>query len=123
VHCTLVKVLAFSLGACMTAIAGALSAHYMFYIEPSVFDFNATILVVIFLVFGGLETPWGAVVGAILLTLLPEAIRGLMQWRMVIYGALLCVMMMIRPNGLITKESLRTLKRVLKVEGHHDFAR
>ena len=46
VHCTQVKVLAFSLGACMTAIAGALSAHYMFYIEPSVFDFNATILVV-----------------------------------------------------------------------------
>lgn len=123
VHCTLVKVLAFSLGAGMTAIAGALSAHYMFYIEPSVFDFNATMLVVIFLVFGGLETPWGAIVGAILLTILPEAIRGLMQWRMVMYGALLCVMMMIRPNGLITRKSLQTLKRFLKLEGRHDFAR
>ena len=41
VNCTLIKVLAFSSGACMTAIAGALSAHYMTYIEPSVFDFNA----------------------------------------------------------------------------------
>jgi branched-chain amino acid transport system permease protein len=113
VNCTFMKVLAFSAGACMTAIAGALSAHYMTYIEPSVFDFSATMLVVIFLVFGGLETPWGAILGAILLTLVPELIRGLMQWRMVVYGTLLCLMMIIRPNGLITKASVSSLKTLV----------
>lgn len=115
VNCTLVKVLSFSLGACMTAVAGALFAHYIFYIEPSIFEFNTTMMVVIFLVFGGLETPWGAVAGAVLLTLLPELIRGLMEWRMVVYGALLCVMMVIRPNGLITKELIRTAKAFLRM--------
>ncbi len=122
-HCTLIKVLAFSLGACMTAIAGGLSAHYMFYIEPSVFDINATLLIVIFLVFGGLETPWGAILGAILLTFIPECIRGLMQWRMVVYGALLCLMMVIRPNGLITKDSIQKMKRMLGFKKEYDLAR
>jgi branched-chain amino acid transport system permease protein len=123
VHCTLIKVLAFSFGASMTAVAGALSAHYMYYIEPSVFDFNTTMLVVIFLVFGGLETPWGAILGAFLLTLIPESIRGLLQWRMVVYGVVLCLMMVIRPNGLITKNSLLWIKRALGFERPHDLAR
>jgi branched-chain amino acid transport system permease protein len=123
VNCTLVKVSAFSLGASMTAVAGALFAHYIFYIEPSVFEFNTTMMVVIFLVFGGLETPWGAVVGAVLLTLLPELIRGLMEWRMVVYGALLCVMMVIRPNGLITKESIRMAKTFLRMGKRHAVTR
>jgi branched-chain amino acid transport system permease protein len=123
VNCTLVKVLAFSFGACMTAVAGALSAHYMFYIEPSVFDFNVTMTVVIFLVFGGMGTPWGAILGAVILTMLPEAIRDLMQWRMVVYGALLCLMMIFRPNGLITKDTIGTFKKIMKIEKWRALAR
>jgi branched-chain amino acid transport system permease protein len=119
VNCTLIKMLAFGFGSCMTAVAGALFAHYMYYIEPFVFDFNLTILVLIFLIFGGLETPWGAIVGAIILTLLPEYIRGLMQWRMIIYGTLLCIMMFFRPNGLITKGSILKMKQLLKTEKHY----
>lgn len=107
---TMLKVLAFGIGAAVTALGGVLYAHLMFFIEPAVFEYNHSVLLLIFLVFGGLETMWGAVLGAMILTLLPEFVRDLEQWRMVMYGVILIVMMTARPQGLITRQLLSGAK-------------
>ncbi|KUO70991.1 MAG: hypothetical protein APF81_13640 [Desulfosporosinus sp. BRH_c37] len=105
------KVLAFSLGGMMTALGGALYAHFMFFIDPHSFNYNQSVFLLIFVVFGGMESMWGVVLGTLILTLLPEYFRGLDQWRMVIYGLVLIFMMAVRPQGIITKRLLRKVGR------------
>lgn len=107
---TMLKVLAFGIGAAVTALGGALYAHLMFFIEPAVFEYNHSVLLLIFLVFGGLETMWGAVLGAVVLTLLPEYVRDLEQWRMAMYGLILIIMMTVRPQGLLTRHLISRAK-------------
>lgn len=107
---TMLKVLAFGFGAAVTALGGALYAHLMFFIEPGAFNYGHSVLLLIFLVFGGYETMWGAVLGAVVLTLLPEYVRGLDEWRMAMYGLILVIMMVVRPQGLLTRHLTTRVK-------------
>lgn len=118
-NATRLKVLAFGLGAAVTALGGALYAHLMFFIEPAVFEYGHSVLLLIFVVFGGYETMWGAVLGAVALTLLPEYVRGLEQWRMVMYGLILVFMMAVRPQGLLTRRLVSGIKgKLFRGRGH-----
>lgn len=94
IHVHREKVLAFGLAAGLAGIAGSMLAHYMVYISPSLFvgDFSTTILSMV--VLGGMGSMPGSVIAATLLTVIPEMLRGLDKYRMLIYGFLLIFMML-----------------------------
>jgi branched-chain amino acid transport system permease protein len=105
VNTTRVKVRAFVIGAFFAGVAGGLFAHYLSYLNPAMFNFSKSFEIIIMVVMGGMGSISGAVISAILLTILPEALRPLQQFtgvdfRMVIYSLVLIILMLTRPNGL-----------------------
>lgn len=110
---TFFKICAFTISAGIAGIAGALYSHYMFFIDPNGFGLHTSLLILFYVLFGGTQTPWGAVAGAFLLTLIPELFRGLDEWRMVLYGSIIVVMMAVRPQGLITEQTVKKCHRAL----------
>lgn len=100
------KIAAFVAGAVMASVAGSFSAHHTNYLSPSEFSFFAAVLVLIYAVFGGLGSYWGPVLGAIVLTLLPEVFRFLQDWRMIIYGVSVLVVVVFVPDGLLEVRKL-----------------
>lgn len=103
VNSTYFKVLAFSLGAFFAGTAGALFSHYLQYMAPtpSQIGFLKSIDILIMLVMGGLGSITGSIVAAVVLTVLPEFLRGFAEYRMVIYPILLIAVMIYRPAGLL----------------------
>jgi len=98
---TYYKVLAFSQGALLSGLAGALFAHATSYISPADFTYHRAVEILVFAVFGGSEVLFGPVFGAMILTVLPELLRSIIDYRYIIYGILLVMMMVFRPQGLI----------------------
>ena len=113
INVTLMKVMVFGIGAFMAAIAGALYAHNMFYIESGNFNFLVSAMAVLFVILGGMQTFWGPVLGAAILTLLPEFLRFLGPWRLSFYGGVLVLLMIARPSGLITRSMMRGLGQLV----------
>jgi len=101
INTTRYKVFAFVLGAFFAGVAGGLQAHYLQYLHTNSFTFLRSIEIVVFVILGGGGSITGSVIAASVLTILPEALRGAESWRMVIYSALLVVMMLTRPQGLM----------------------
>lgn len=108
------KVTTFAVSAGLAATAGTLYAHYVTYIDPTSFTVMESILIVSMVIIGGAGSRWGPILGAGLLVLLPEALRfaGLesvsaANLRQLVYGALLVVMMMFRPQGLVGRYGFR----------------
>lgn len=101
VDTTFYKVLAFTIGAASAGVAGSLYAHQIMYIDPSVFGFFKSIEILIAVVLGGLGSLTGSVLAAGFLTALPELLRGFAEYRMIVYSALLVLVMLIRPAGLL----------------------
>jgi branched-chain amino acid transport system permease protein len=97
---TRVKVAAFMASALLGGLAGALYAQVETYISPDTFSFDLSILMVVMLLIGGRNSVPGAVAGAVLLGFLPEWLRFLKDYYMLIFGALVTVMMIIMPQGL-----------------------
>ncbi len=104
---TLLKVGVFCLGAFIAGVAGGLYAHYMFYIESNNFNFLVSVMAVLFVILGGKNTFWGAVVGAVIFSVLPELLRFMGGWRLSLYGAVLVVMLIFRPSGIVTRQMVR----------------
>ncbi len=98
------KLIAFGVGAFIAGIGGGLYAHYAMYIDSPKFGFILAVEFFVFVVFGGVEIFWGPILGATLLTLLPETVRFLSEWRMIFYGLVIVVLMILRPQGLIDKK-------------------
>jgi branched-chain amino acid transport system permease protein len=96
------KIVAFVVGAFFAGVAGGLYGHYTLSIDPKGFDFNKSIEIVVMVIVGGMGNTFGVIAAAILLTLLPEYLRSMDQYRMVIYSFLLIVLMLTRPQGLFT---------------------
>jgi len=101
VDTTSYKVLAFVLGAFFAGVAGGLFAHFLSYLNPNSFTFIKSIEVIAMVVLGGMGSISGAVLAAIILTLLPEVLRPVKDYRMVIYSLMLIVLMITRPGGLL----------------------
>ena len=95
------KVLAFVLGAFFAGVAGGLFAHFLGYLNPSSFSFIKSIEVIAMVVLGGMGSISGSILAAILLTLLPEVLRPVKDYRMVLYSLMLIVLMITRPQGLM----------------------
>jgi len=108
------KLTAFGVGAFIAGIGGGLYAHYALYIDSPKFGFLLAIEFFVFVVFGGTEIFWGSIVGATLLTLIPEAVRFLRDWRMIFYGMVIVTLMIVRPQGLIDNKLVDGIKRYTK---------
>jgi len=107
-----VRLLSFAWGALIAGVAGALFAHYALYVESGNFNFLMSANAVLFVILGGVQTVWGAIIGAILFTLLPEGLRFLADWRMTAYGVILVTLMALRPEGILTRAMLKNLRRL-----------
>jgi branched-chain amino acid transport system permease protein len=94
------KIIAFVMGAFFAGVAGGLYAHFVTYINPSQFGFLRSFEIVVMVVVGGMGSIIGVILAAVLLTILPEALRAIAQYRMVIYALLLIIIMISRPQGL-----------------------
>jgi branched-chain amino acid transport system permease protein len=97
------RIITFALGSTIVAAAGAVQAHYVLVVTPHDLGFFASLNFVIFLLFGGMQTVWGAVAGAAILTILPEVLRFTDQLREIFYGLLIVFVVLIRPQGLFTR--------------------
>jgi branched-chain amino acid transport system permease protein len=114
INITYYKVLSFTQGALLAGFAGALYAHVMAYISPADFAYHRAIEILIFAVFGGSEVIWGAIFGATFMTILPEALRAISEYRYMIYGVILILMMAFRPQGIIDVSFLKWVNKIIK---------
>lgn len=105
------KVIAFVVGAFFAGIAGGLYAHHKQFLSPTGFDFMKSIDIVVMVILGGMGRTAGVIVAAVLLTLLPEYLRGFSDYRMIIYSLLIIILMMARPQGLFAFGPLKMPKR------------
>ena len=100
INTTRYKVTAFVIGAFFAGLAGGLYAHHKQFISPSGFDFNKSIEIVVMVILGGMGRTAGVILAAIVLTLLPEVLRPLSDYRMMLYALLIISLMITRPQGL-----------------------
>jgi branched-chain amino acid transport system permease protein len=103
---TAIKVGAFGLSAAVAGIAGGLFAHHHVYIEPGNFGFDRSIDFVLAVILGGSRFAPGALLGAVLLVLLPEVLRFMADWRLAAFGALLIAVLLVRHQGLLDRALL-----------------
>jgi len=96
------KVTAFVIGAFFAGVAGGLYAHSKQFITPGGFNFMQSVSIVVMVILGGMGNTVGVILAAVLLTLLPEFLRPIAEYRMILYSLLLVVLMLARPQGLFT---------------------
>ena len=94
------KVSAIVIASMLAGVAGGFYSVYSSYIDPSIFTNNASNNMLVMVIFGGLGNMFGSFLGATVLTVLPEVLRGFSEYRQLIYGALLVLLMLVRPEGL-----------------------
>lgn len=104
------KIVAFVIGAFFAGVAGGLYGHYKLTIVPTGFDFNRSIEIVVMVILGGMGNTPGVILGAVLLTLLPEFLRPVAEYRMVLYSLLLVGLMIARPQGLFRLPARRAAR-------------
>ncbi len=101
------KMLAFVLGAVVAGLAGVLNAHLTFFIGPNEYGFDRGVEILTMTILGGINGLTGPVVGALILTLLPELLRGFKDFRLVVNGLILVVIVLFLPKGLWDPARLR----------------
>ncbi len=98
---TALKIKVFILSAVYASLAGSLYAHYVTFISPGSFTLFYSILVLMMAVIGGISNLWGAVVGAVLITILPELLRSFEEFDVLVYGLILTLSLMFLRKGLV----------------------
>jgi branched-chain amino acid transport system permease protein len=97
------RAVTFALGGALVGMAGAIQGHYVLVISPHDLGFFVSLNFIIFLLFGGIQTLWGPILGAVLLTVLPEMLRFTNEYRLILYGLIIVLVVLRRPNGLLTR--------------------
>lgn len=100
------KVVAFVISSFFAGVAGGLLAHYIGFIDPNMFNFNRSVDAVIMVVIGGMGSLSGSMIGAIIVTALPEMLRVFEKYRLVIFPLLLIILMLVRPMGIMGHREL-----------------
>lgn len=96
-----VKIFAFTISAAIAGFAGSLYAHYNSYISPYSFTISESVSVLLMVIIGGMGTIIGPILGTTFLTFLPELLRSVSEYRMVIYGGLLVLTIMFMRDGIL----------------------
>lgn len=112
INVSLYKIQSFAVGSFLAGVGGALLAHQVSFIKPDMFGFMKSIEILNMVVLGGLGSIPGTILGASVLTLLPELLRFFSDYRNLFYGALLVTLMIFRPNGLLGGVNLKGLIRI-----------
>jgi len=114
INVSLYKVQSFAVGSFLAGMGGALLAHQISFIKPDMFGFMKSIEILNMVVLGGLGSIPGVILGAAVLTLLPEVLRFFSDYRNLFYGALLVTLMIFRPNGLLGGVNLKAFVKKYK---------
>ncbi|QPC94669.1 branched-chain amino acid ABC transporter permease [Mesorhizobium sp. INR15] len=101
------KVLAFAVDAFLAAFAGTIYAFYISYISPDNFTFLVSVTIMTMVIVGGMDNIFGVIVGAFLLTILPEKLRAFSDYRLLFFGVVIIGFLMIRPQGLFPQRMRR----------------
>jgi len=114
INTTKYKVMAFALGAFFAGVAGALYASYFYLLKPDLFGFLKSIDILVIVVLGGMGSITGSVVAAILLALLTTFLQSFTAVRMIVYAAMLVLIMIFRPQGLMGSKEITDLFKFRK---------
>ena len=119
IHTAHYRVLSLAISGLFCGVAGALMAGYISFIQPVMFDGAKSTELVAIVVFGGLGSMSGSLVGALILSMITEVFRAVSQYRMFIYGLVLVLIMVVRPSGLLGKNELspRFIKNLFMRKG------
>ncbi len=102
-----IKLIAFGISAFIAGVAGSVFAAKQTIVTPDSFDFVFSVLILAMVVLGGLGNIWGAALGALVLGILPELLREFANYRMLIFGMLMVVMMIFRPQGILGSQLIK----------------
>jgi len=105
-----VKLISFGCGAFLAALAGGLYAHYILFIRPDQFGFLASTSPALYVILGGADNVFGPILGAALMTLLPEYIRPLQAWKVTAFGCIVLLVIVFRPKGILSRADLARLR-------------
>jgi branched-chain amino acid transport system permease protein len=110
INIVFVRVAGFAAGAALAGYAGVLWGHFLFFIAPENFDILTSVFIALFVVLGGVNNMWGPVLGAIIITLLPELARDLggdfRAWRQLIFAGAIVLLLLVRPEGVLAFRSV-----------------
>lgn len=106
------KLITFALTAFLAGVAGVLYSHNLYSLQASKFDYNLSILVLVFVVLGGIGNIRGSIIAAAVLTLLPELLRSINNYRMLFYAVILIVMMICTSNETIRTFFIRNFQKL-----------
>ena len=104
------KMLAMCMSALYAGVAGGMLAHYFGYLQPKMFMMVKSTEYTIMVIFGGMGSITGSVLGTVLLCALPELLRAVGDWRLVFYGLAVIIIMIVRPKGLMGGKEITDLK-------------
>lgn len=110
INTTYYKTFAFVLSAVFAGLAGGIYAHNLGVLGAKQFDYNYSINILVMVVLGGMGSFTGSILSAIVLTILPEALRSFAEYRMIVYPLILIIMMLFRPKGLLGREEFQISK-------------
>ena len=115
-----VKLVCFGIGAFLAAVAGSFYAHHLIHVTPDQFGIVVSVFIVLYAVLGGTNNMWGPPIGAVIMTLIPEVVRGLESWRPTAFGVIILVLLLIRPDGLLAFREVTTRANKIWVTGKVD---
>ena len=105
------KMMTFLFSAFFAGVAGALYAHATFFISPTDFSWHKVVDILLYTVFGGSNVMWGSVLGASILTIVPESLRSMAEYRDIIYGVMLVALMAFRPDGILSYDAVKWISK------------
>ena len=112
------KLSAYALGAFWAGLVGVVFAAHNSFINPDIFTFMDSAMILAMVVLGGMGSILGVIIACLALKLLPEYLRAFAEYRMLVFGAVMVLMMIFRPQGLIN--NMRRKYEIDTVEGDHD---
>jgi len=115
-----VKLVCFGVGAFLAAVAGSFYAHHLIHVTPDQFGIVVSVFIVLYAVLGGTNNVWGPPIGAVIMTLIPEVVRGLESWRPTAFGVIILVLLLIRPDGLLAFRDVTTRAKKIWVTAKAD---
>lgn len=115
-----VRIITFALGTVLVAGGGALSAHYVLYVTPSQMGFYFSLTYIIFLLCGGMQALWGPLLAAMLLTAAPEVLQFTAEFRLILYGGIIVLVVLWRPNGLLSRRAIGAPIMQTSVGSNHE---
>lgn len=108
------KLLIFTISAALAGLAGAFYSHNTKFIDSTLFTFDESITILCMIILGGMGSIPGSIIGAIIFALLPEVLRASAEYRQIIYGLIIIIMVMIRPKGMLGGYNTKYIRQKLR---------